>query len=127
VTSIAPALVSAALLAGYGGVLPIEGQFGNREGCRFYLTGEVQGPIMLMTPDTLSSPEAQCDFRALAATGAGSFTIDAVCSGKADFSMSPDRVVVTDGGAAGWFVTIDGLPELGPFIPCINFSGEERA
>ena len=31
-------------------------------------------------------------------------------------------VTVTEGGAAGYFVTVAGLHELGPFIPCGNFS-----
>ena len=106
-------------------IVPIDGVFGNASGCRFYTTGEIKGDIMVLTPDTMSSPEAQCQFLKLTATTTKTFTLDAVCSGSGDFKAHPDKVVIEEFGAAGYLATVEGLPQLGPFIPCANFDGVE--
>jgi len=94
------------------GVLPVEGIFGNANGCRMYLSGEQSGDFQLLTPDTFTSPEIGCDFEALESADAVLFTVRSVCSpgGK-------QSVVVSDRGLDGYSVTLGGTAH-GPFKAC---------
>ena len=97
-------------------VLPIEGAFGNAAGCAFYMTGKAEADMVVLTGDTVSSRDAGCDFVSLDASGAGAFTVGAVCSG--DTHPGLDQVLVSDRGTDGFFVSINEAVEWGPLRPC---------
>lgn len=97
------------------GVLPLDGAYGNDAGCAFYTYGQTpSGDYLLLTPDTLASPQLSCDFGSLVTSADGHFTIDAVCSPGGKL-----KITVDDKGEAGMAVA-SGTIRLGPAPRCAD-------
>jgi hypothetical protein len=99
-------------------VLPIGGAYGNEAGCRFYLLGEPDAEMIVLTGDTVSSFTAGCDFTSMISQVDDVFTIQAVCSGEGQNHPGMDQVIVTRRGDGGFLVAIEGGAEWGPLLEC---------
>ena len=118
-------LLAAALLAvtlaapAFAEGLPIDGAYGNAEGCEFHGTGRIVSDAqLLLTPTEVSSSASSCDRLTLVAEEDGRFEVDGLCHEEGEIGAVPTRFTISRNPDATYMVRFDDLSVWGPLGKC---------
>lgn len=101
------------------GILPIEGIFGNDDGCHLFMSGQYRGEdLALLTPHTFTTAMVGCYFEELIERSQSRFVVAASCSIEGDPEAVDERIEVIGLGATGIVLDVESVGEIGPLKPC---------
>lgn len=100
--------------------MPIDGAYGNAEGCAFFRTGiVVSDQQLLLTPDEVSSYASSCDGLALVGEKDGILVVDGTCHEEGEAGAEPVRFTISRNPDATFTVNFDELSSWGPLAKCL--------
>jgi hypothetical protein len=118
-------LVAASALAGTlgpasAGQLPIDGAYGNVEGCAFFMTGKVVSDLqLLLTPNEVSSYVSSCDELNLVGERDAILTVNGLCHEEGEADAKPAQFTISRNPDATFTVNFDQLSSWGPLAKCL--------
>ncbi|MDZ7603906.1 MAG: hypothetical protein U1A06_21300 [Hoeflea sp.] len=99
--------------------LPIDGAYGNAEGCEFHRTGRIVSDMqLLLTPDEVSSFASACDGLTLAGDKDGVLEVDGLCREEGESGAVKTRFTISRNPDATYMVNFDELIVWGPLGKC---------
>ena len=100
--------------------LPIDGAYGNAEGCEFHRTGRIVSDMqLLLTPTEVSSFASSCDGLNLAGEEDGILAVDGLCHEEGESGAVPTRFTISRNPDATYMVSFDDLSVWGPLGKCL--------
>ena len=115
-------VLSLALLGGASAeTLPIEGSYGNTDGCAYAKSGEATGSndFFLLTQDRLVTASLACSFAGVASKPDKAFTLTVQCEeeGNTD-ALAPFEIDIVPGGSNAYTLKVDDGQVWGPLSQC---------
>jgi len=99
--------------------LPIDGAYGNAEGCEFFRTGRtVSDAQLLLTPTEVSSFASSCDGLTLIANEDRRLEVDGLCHEEGESDAVPTRFTISRNPDATYMVRFDDISVWGPLGKC---------
>jgi len=95
------------------------GSWGNDSGCVFAKAGfQGRDDYIVLTAEGIETYGSGCRFAQQLTWVPGTQSLDATCSAEGEAGTTAETIVVNNKGEGGFFVTIPGLEEMGPLLPC---------
>ena len=118
------AVMAAALLAAgpamAGGLLDIDGSYGNEAGCATIANPDasVSDEMIVLNSESASSYASYCTFKKLVASTAGARTFESSCGSEGEETEETLQLTVVDNGNRTFTVRFSTGEEWGPLARC---------
>ena len=97
----------------------LAGSWGNDIGCAGVKTGyQDSDAYIVLTAEGIETYGSGCRFAQQLTGAPGTQSLDATCSAEGEAGTTAETIVVNNKGEGGFLVTIPGLEEMGPLLPC---------
>ena len=116
---LATALLVPLAVPAFAEALPIDGAYGNTEGCEYFRTGRTVSDLqVLLTPNEVSSYASSCDGLTLAGDTNGVLSVDGLCHEEGESGTMPMRFTISLNPDASYMVRFDDVSIWGPLGKC---------